>query len=94
MKRTILIIGTLVLLSYSVKHPLPQQAWNHFWTIPEESVQEQDGLGYSKTSYKETQTRSYVSPLYAFEDNLVKYKLERKPFGGAQGETEFDFTLK
>ena len=92
MKKILLIIIISVLLYSFSGNEQFKAAWNHFWCLPEENPQ-QPNQTFQGQEYKTT-TVTYKNPPLSIEDELVKYKLQKKPFSDYSGDIPYEFVLR
>ena len=110
MKRVLFITGLLCLLLYLFFINKDKQSWSSFWGVssekpsvfallqnlmskemPDPSETNEDNSVYipAQTILAKNDKKKHLS-----NDQNIKYKLEMKPFGGINGETQFDYTLR
>jgi len=90
-----IIIFSILILLFLVIFPINEaqrQIWNHFWAIGEGISGE--GQQQIQQQYTAVQNPVINNNYYATMYDPKLYKLEKKPFGGPFGETEFEYVLR
>ncbi len=105
MKRVLIIIGLILLLTTLFRDANFRQFWDKFWEIPHEKpagwVALQNFLANNLRSQPvipedqdKPQQKKHASRTPAAYNQRIKVKLDKVPFGGIYGETKFDFILR
>ncbi len=103
MKRILFLIFAIFLFSGCGKKDEQQRSWNRFLGITEESLKQQEQITpqqiYPPQTYQSSLSQrpfpdAYKNPVYTPYDNKIKYKIQRKPLGGAYGENEYEFVIR
>jgi hypothetical protein len=98
MKALLFIILALFLLTFMPMSEAQKGAWNHFWAIKPDTSNEEV---QAREVERQQQYNSIQQPIsnnnlnnYAAMDDILLYKLQKKPFGGPFGETQFEYVLR
>lgn len=96
MKIALFSLAILLLLGILPRSEQQQSAWNRFWAIRPQSAQEENQSRYRETrrQYTTTQLPLVDNTFNPSTSNPALYKLEKKPFGGPFGETQFEYMLR
>ncbi len=89
MKILLFSIFLVLLLFLWPKNEAQMQARNHFWAIKEKTPQEQN-----QDQNKITQKRIIENDASLGMYDIKLYRLQKKPFGGPFGETQFEYVLR
>ena len=96
MKIALFSILILLFLAILPMNERQRQVWNHFWAIRENTSGEENQARQEQVRQQHTVVQrpltnnNYYTAMY----DPKLYRLQKKPFGGPFGETQFEYMLR